>query len=154
MEAIRLSERSVDFQRPTWHCILEVSILHNRRCENPKSYNYYSSFLLSWSSYLFQAYGSQWPLTPQPCSLFTIPLCGVFPSSLLLSNLPLAQLSFTWRRRRYVTPKRWHQPDNTVPRPSRDEPRPYRCSRRAQARDLSARESRSDAVRLAHAQSL
>jgi hypothetical protein len=41
MEAICLSEASVDFQRTEWRYIPEESILHNHRCENLKSYRFF-----------------------------------------------------------------------------------------------------------------
>jgi hypothetical protein len=45
MEAIWSSETSVDFQRTTQRYIPEHSTLHNRRCENLKSYGSYGCFI-------------------------------------------------------------------------------------------------------------
>jgi hypothetical protein len=157
MEAIYSSETSIDFQRTTWRYIPEDSIVHNHRCENLKSYDYYSSSLFSWDSYFFRAYGYHWPVTPNPslCSRFRCLWLASFLFSLIKTATRPTFINL--KTEVYVSPKRWNQPDSTVSRPTREQPRPYRCSRRAQARDLlgeSARESRSDAVRLAHAQSL
>jgi hypothetical protein len=50
MEAKFSPETSVDFQGTTRRYILECRTLHNRRCENLKSYN----AILYWSLYLYE----------------------------------------------------------------------------------------------------